>query len=350
MKTNAVVIAVWLCVSAPAAEMPKPSVFGRADLEAPADAVVEAWARWEKVSRDFEREAMASPRSEGRDRVRGAYAASMDYLEARRIYSEAVRSDLESRARGMAITSSAVSSEELDLLGAQVSEIQRRLETLRSTTEWITIRHSVQKDRDAIGKLQDTRRAMIPDGLLSTRAGVAETITAASYQASEQEVRGAIRSLWTHYCQALLNLIYQQPEGSMSPEVQLEGSEPAGVESAQKGGMRLAGAWTYIENSRKFEGAAEPKRVLLELWVENGQLAGRYRADLLEQTGLRHVDLRLKGKPSARHAQSLEFSTADSRATGTVTLQPSSNGMELMFIRPSGVAEVPGGKELLTRR
>lgn len=343
-----IIITIWFSVAACAAELPKPPIFGHPELTGPAEAVTEAWTHWDRLSHDFEREALAMPRSEGRERVRRAYAALLEYMEARRLYSEALRSALESHVRTAAVTVSAVSSDQLDLLGAQLSDIQKRLEALRSAPEWITLRRGVQKERDAIDKLEESRRERIQDGLLTTHTETSEVLTPSAYQDSDREVRAAIADLWTHYCQTLLNIIYQQPENSTSPEVQLAMGQP--INSEPTGATRLEGAWTYSEGSRKFDGAAEPKHVVLELWLENGLLRGRYRADIQMAAGTRHLDLNLTGKPSARRNQTFDFRSTDPPTTGTVTLQPAANGIELTFIRPSGNAYVPSGREVLTRR
>jgi hypothetical protein len=109
--------------------------------------------------------------------------------------------------------------------------------------------------------------------------------------------------------------------------------------------------WTYAPGSQKFNGVEEPHEVLLELWVENGQLAGRYRATLPDFGGVKTVDLRLKGPLAAATAtQTLDFESKDPAATGKIVLEGPAE-MELMLVRVvTAESPIPRGRELLRRR
>jgi hypothetical protein len=115
----------------------------------------------------------------------------------------------------------------------------------------------------------------------------------------------------------------------------------------------LVGVWTYAEGSQQFNGVAEPRQVLLELWMEDGALRGRYRAELPDFQGAKKVDLRLSGGVVSAHNQlTLNFESKDPPANGRIILEgPGSSGTELMFVRAvAAQSPIPRGRELLLRR
>jgi hypothetical protein len=110
------------------------------------------------------------------------------------------------------------------------------------------------------------------------------------------------------------------------------------------------GTWTYAEGSQQFNGVAEPKHVILELWMEKGFLVGRYRAELPDFDRSSIVDLSLRGKPGSGRTV-LEFHSSSPEAAGKIVLEgPGSGGMDLMLVRSVEGAPIPRGRELLTRR
>jgi hypothetical protein len=174
------------------------------------------------------------------------------------------------------------------------------------------------------------------------------------YRDSEQQVTDALQHLWTTYYQALADSSSHTPSESRL----LSASAPSDVttqsDSSGRGAEKsqLLGAWTYSEGSQRFNGVGEPHHVVLELWMDGPQLAGRYRAELPDFDGPKRVDLKLNGKVSTGREQVLEFHSVDPLIDGRILLQKQgTSGMELMLLRlPEIPGIVPKGRELLTRR
>ena len=60
---------------------------------------------------------------------------------------------------------------------------------------------------------------------------------------------------------------------------------------------------------------AEPRQVVLEIWIENGELLGRYRALLPDYSGDRRVDLRLRASAAAgKGPLTLDFQSKNGEA------------------------------------
>jgi hypothetical protein len=158
-----------------------------------------------------------------------------------------------------------------------------------------------------------------------------------------------MEKLWTHYYQALEDAVEQKPAGAAL--VAIRGSAASAPAAANANAASpVAGNWTYVQGSQQFNGLGEPHDVLLEIWVENGMLVGRYRAELPDFQGSRKIDVRLRGPlDTAANLQTLDFESKDPSGTGKVTLEFNPTRKELMFVRTSQTI-VPRGRETLHPR
>jgi hypothetical protein len=346
-----------MAVSLTAQEMQPPPDFSRAELRNSSEAVVKAWKLWQERMQVTERDTLALPMTEARLQVQRTYALMNAFFDARRAYSEKVAVQLEpaqSSRNKPPVNADSVNADEVELLGVGITSFQASLAVLRSSPAWVRIRHSIQADRDTVTKLQQSRR----DDIAITRpfagASSGQPITARMYRDSEQQVTDALQHLWTTYYQALADSSSHSP----SESIPLSASTPSDVNSNSDASSRrteksqLLGAWTYSEGSQRFNGVGEPHQVVLELWMDGGQLAGRYRAELPDFDGSKRIDLKLSGKVSMGHEQVLEFHSVDPIIDGKILLQKQgTSGLELMLVRlPEVPGVVPKGRELLTRR
>ena len=127
---------------------------------------------------------------------------------------------------------------------------------------------------------------------------------------------------------------------------------PAVVSPAAPAANPLSGTWAYLEGTQQFNGVAEPRRVLLELWMEGGNLLGRYRAEIPDFDGVRKVDLRLRAKAGKTGQTILQIQGGDPVATGEFVVEdPGAGGLNIMLVRSVDAGgPIPRGRELLTRR
>ena len=183
------------------------------------------------------------------------------------------------------------------------------------------------------------------------------------YRNLDQQLMDQLGRLWGRYYQAIADAVEQKPDGAaaLTPirpaaggDSTLSASAAASVAAAAPSSQHpLVGVWTFPERSQKFNGVAEPIGVLLEIWVENGRLIGRYRGELPNFSGMLKLDLRLSGVIGRGGSpQTLLFESKDPAATGQIILEgPDDSGLELMVERrvPAG-SPVPRGREVLKRR
>jgi hypothetical protein len=222
----------------------------------------------------------------------------------------------------------------------------------------VRIRRAVQPDRDAILKLQAALRAQAePQDLAIGSSPTLAWMASVAYRESERQLAEILRRLWTHYYQALVDGLEQRPAGSTPLGAIRASDSPAPKTAAATGGRTeqnpLVGAWEYVEGSQEFNGVAEPRHALLELWIEKGVLVGRYRADLPDFSGERKIDLRLSARTGASHSTViLDFRSADPQSQGEIVLEgPLEGATKLMLVRNvPAQGPIPRGRELLRRR
>jgi hypothetical protein len=349
-----------------AAKLSAPPDFYQGSIGAAADEVVAAWARWRKADLELEQHVFRQPMGEGREMLRRALGNFRGFLDKRRSYSEAVLAYLdkrrtEPRPGQPAVTLAEVYQDHIYELGMHLASVRERLRALREYPEWTQVRRGIQPESDLAFKLQSSRRAEMPLELSLGEARPPAVVTPLAYRNLDQQFMDQLNRLWTRYYQALADALEQKPGGAapLTPPGSADPAAPAArvpeaaAPAAQSAGNPLAGIWTYQERSQKFNGVAEPGNVLLELWIENGLLVGRYRADLPGFQGNRKVDLRLRGRIARGGAsQTLDFESKDPSGTGQIVLEgPSGGGMELMVDRRvSSNSAIPRGREVLRRR
>jgi hypothetical protein len=350
------------------AQAPSPSPgFGQTNLIALSEQVSSAWDSWEKSQPDLEQSVFSLPMVDARTRIQRALSDFLAYLDRRRQYSDAVATYIESfrlnPGTRPAVTAEAVSSDQVQLLGISLTRLQAKLEALRAAPAWAQIRRSLQQDRSDVLALQASRRGEITvDRPLDRSRAAAPSVSPIVYRESERQTRDALQKLWTRYYQSLVDAVEQKPAGSAPlitklPVTPAPGGAatvtPVAANAAPADNNPLTCTWIYTEGSQQFNGVAEPHKVMLELWMEQGLLLGRYRAELPAFDGTtKHVDLNLRGRFTPGHDQTLEFRSADPDASGKVVIEgPGSTGLDLMLVR---VVEsrnpIPRGRESLSRR
>ncbi len=329
-------------------------------IAASAEKVAGAWVQWSQAVKGLEERAFQLPMADARLLVQQALAAYLDFLDSRRTYNQALSTHIEKQRaaapRGEpVVTQSAVYQDQVVLLGVNLNMLQSKLEALRNSADWVAMRRNVRPERDEVGKLQDLRRSQIPPDFSFGNSAPAPVISPLAYLDSESQVSAALRKLWTRYYQLLIDSVEQRPSGS-SPLVPVRagaGGSLAGAQARPPSSQNpMTGVWTYLEGSQEFNGVGEPRRVILEFWMENGELLGRYRAVLPDYAGDRNVDLRLRVPPgSAGGTLTLEFESKDPEAKGQLVIERLTGAADLMLVRPAGTqSPIPRGRELLHRR
>ena len=356
---------------------PTPPDFSQPAITTTVEQLVAEWNRWNRETQGIEQRLFRLPMSEARDLLQHALGAYQEFLAKRHAYSEAVasyieRSRAEPRARQTPVALGTVYEDQILTLGLNLDAVQARLDSMREAPEWISIRRAVQPETTQAMKLQSARRSEMPLDLSLTAAQNASPMSALIYRDSERQLEEELLRLWTRYYQSLADAAEQKPNGSAplvaarsgetapaapapgpaAPAAAVSVPRPAAAAAAAPQNP-LVGVWTYAEGSQQFNGAAEPREVMLELWIEGGQLNGRYRAQLPDFDGVKAVDVRLHGVIAAGGGeQALDFESKDPPASGRLILEgPAPNGLDLMVVRaPSSPGGLPRGRELLRRR
>ena len=365
----AVVSQAGLLYGQDAGKLSPPPDFSQPATAAAAQEVVATWTRWMRVGRESEQDVLRQPMGEARQSLQRRLGDFQDFLDSRRAYSEAVvayleRSRVEPRPGQSVVTLAELCQDHVYELGMHLTALRAKLSALREFPEWTSVRRSVQPESDMAFKLQSERMSEMPVELSLVDSRPAEAVSLLVYRNLEREFMDQLGRLWTRYYQALADAVEQGPGGAaplipVRSSVGAAGSPvpavvvPNSAPPAQSSGNPLVGVWTYPERSQKFNGVAEPRNVLLELWIENGVLMGRYRAELPDFQTDRKVDLRLHGAIAPAGApQALYFELKDPVATGQIVLEgPGTGGLEIVVERrvPAG-SPIPRGRELLKRR
>jgi hypothetical protein len=349
-----------------AAQKPSPSPdFGQSALVSSVGRVSDAWSAWETSNAGLEQRVFSLPMVDARDQIQRALTEFLMYLDWRRQYGDSVAAYIDSSRLKPQDTNmgtvDAVNRDQLEVLGVSLARLQAKLETLQNESGWAKIRRSVQPERSDILALQASRRGKITvDRPLDRSLHDESSITSLAYRDSERQLRDALQKLWIRYYQSLVDAVEQRPDGSSPLIVKLPANATTGLTAVPAipsgpaaNDNPLVGTWIYQEGSQQFNGVAEPHQVILELWMEQGLLQGRYRADLPAFDGTtKHVDLKLRGRFVPSHDQTLEFQSANPDTSGKVVVEvPDVTGLHVMFIRlvESG-GPIPRGRERLTRR
>jgi hypothetical protein len=334
-----------------AQRLPPPPSFLQDGVAARADEEGRAWERWGRADRKLEQHIFPLPMAEGREQLRRSLGAYLDFLAARGAYAESVAAYIErsgSSARAIeSMPEEAACQDQIGLLGANLALLRERIASLRGTPEWLAIRRGTQAQDNQARKLQTGLRENSDIAAPSATPRPAAGVLALAYRDSEREVAETLRGLWTAYYQALADAVAQKATPPLTP---LPGAPTAISTEGPKVGPKVD-VWTYAEGSMQFNGVAEPKRVLLELWTEHGLLLGRYRAELPDFHGTRTVDIRLRGTPSGGGAQTLQIESEDPAGAGQIVLERTDTTEETMLVRlVPARSSIPRGRELLHRR
>lgn len=345
-------------------DLPASADFSQESIRACTSELLDTWNTWAHNSQGLEDRALRLPMVKARELVQRALGDYLGFLDKRRAYAQAVATYVE-RLRAApepgnpVVSEAGVYQDQVLVLGVNLSSLQAKLQGLRDSAEWVPIRRAVQADRDAVVKLEATLRARaIPQDLAIGSSHSQALMSSIAYQDSERELAEVLRRLWTDYYQALIDGVEQHPAGA-TPLRATRSSEPPASTAVAAPPLTpstknpLVGVWDYVEGSQQFNGVAEPRHVLLELWIESGDLVGRYRAELPDFSGERKIDLRLRAPASVQHSPiSLEFHSTDQPATGEIILEgPLEGAAKLMLVRNVDAnGPIPRGRELLHRR
>lgn len=318
-----------------------------------------AWNAWGDGDAGLEQRVYQLPMMEARDLLQRSLGRYLDVIEARRAYASAVASyigqyQVQPRSGKPVVTIGEAYRNQIELLGLNLTLLQQRLDALQSSNDWVAIRRAVQPPRTDILALQSARRQDIPVDLSlgsPDHPSEPQTVPPLVYRDSEAKLAGAMEQLWTRYYQALADAVEQKPSGSAPLAAVRGAAAEAPPPPSGSAASPLAGVWTYVEGSQQFNGLGEPRDALLELWVENGMLAGRYRVELRDFQGTRKIDIRLHGPLEAANNQPvLDFESKDPAGTGKIVLEYNPLRKELMFVRPAAQTVLPRGREILHPR
>ena len=338
--------------------LPAPPDFSQDSIAHAAQDLTAAWNKWTAGDAGLEQKVYQAPMAEARDLLQRSLGRYLDVMDARRAYGEAVGAYIEAsrvqpRPNRQVATVEAVYRDQIELLGVNLAVLQAKLDALRASNDWVAIRRAAQSGRNDALALQSSRRADMPVDLSLDSPDHPRTpnaMPALVYRDSETKVMDCMGKLWTSYYQALADAVEQKPSGSAAL-VAVRGAAAAAPPAVANAASPVAGNWTYVTGSQQFNGLGEPSGVLLELWVENGMLVGRYRADLPDFEGSRKVDIRLHGPLAAGNAQqTLDFESKDPKGVGKVVLEFNPTKKELMFVRPAPQTILPRGREVLHPR
>jgi hypothetical protein len=342
--------------------LPASPDFSQESVRFYASGLQDAWNKWFRRGKGLEDRAFRIPMSDARELARKSLGNYIDFLDSRRAYGQAVAAFMEKlsaspRATGPAVYLDVVCLDELGQLGSNLSALQSKLDDLRGSPQWIAIRAGVQADRDTILKLEGNLRAEYgPQDLSLSDFRNRLLMSSVAYRESEHKLLEALRRLWSDYYQALADAIEERPSGALTP-IPSSGetaSTPTAPDKAALSGVSpLVGVWAYVTGSLKFNGVAEPSSVLLELWMENGTLQGRYRAVLPDFSGDRKIDLRLHASAASTPGSvTLLFKSTVPDAAGELIVEgPAEGGTELMLVRKiAAQGPIPRGREVLHRQ
>lgn len=338
-----------------------PPDFSQESIRARAQETANAWATWNQTAAGLEQRVYELPMKEARALVQKALGTYLDFLDARRAYSQAVAARIEelramARPAGPIVTQSAVYPDQVLVLGVNLNLLQAKFDTMRDSPDWVAMRRMVRPERDEVSRLQGIRRQQIPAELSFGTPAPMPVMSSILYQDSERQLAGVLQEMWTRYYQTLIDRVEQRPGGPV-PLVATRASKgsattpPQEDSSAAASQNPLVGVWTYVEGSQEFNGVAEPRRAMLEVWIENGEVLGRYRAVLPDYSGDRLVDLRLTVS-GASGAPTLNLQSRDPNTKAQIVVErPPAGGSELMLVRvASAQSAIPRGRELLHRR
>jgi hypothetical protein len=338
--------------------LPAPPDFSQDPIARAARDFAAAWTQWRSGDTGIEQKIYQLPMADARDLLQRSLGRYLDVLDARRAYSEALAayidsSRLQPRPGQPVATVEVVYRDQIDLLGVNLSVLQEKLDALRASNDWVAIRRAAQPGRTDLLALQSSRRADMPEDLSldsPDHPRAPNAIAGQLYRDSEAKLLDSLEKLWTRYYQSLEDAVEQKPAGAATLVAVRGAAAAAPPGAAANAATPVAGNWTYVQGSQQFNGLGEPSGVLLELWVENGMLAGRYRAELPDFQGPRKIDIRLHGPlDTAANLQTLDFESKDPNGTGKVTLEFNPTRKELMFVRSSQTI-IPRGRETLHPR
>jgi hypothetical protein len=338
-------------------ELKPPPDFTEGSIAAPAEEVAGAWTRWRAGDKSLEQKIYRLPMIESRDLLQRSLGRYLDFLDKRKAYTQAVTAVIDGRRndvrpRPNLFTMETINRDQIETLGVNLAALQEKLAALRDSPDWLALRRAVQAESSQALALESARRAEAPVDSLLTKQKPVSAVSAAAYLESERQLAEALQKLWTRYYQSLADAVEKRPAGSIVLTA-LKPSDGAPAAPASTLTNPMLGVWTYVEGSQEFNGAGEPRQVMLELWIENGLLAGRYRAELPDFHGVQKLDMRLRGAAvGGSGRQTLEFETKDAARAGSVLLEgPGPTGMELMLVRVvPAQSTVPRGRESLRRR
>jgi hypothetical protein len=312
-----------------------------------ADEVMEAWTKWNRADRNLEPGLLQLPMGEARQMLGRSLRLFQDFENARGAYSEAVAAHIENggSATDAVVRLDRVFLDEISVLAAGVEAMQERLARMQGSPQWLEVRRFVLADLDRALQFQSNLRQRLLASAVTEQP--TEAISAREYRECERRLVESLGSLWSGYYLAMAAVVEQKPPGS----VRLTALQEATTAAVGRPAHPMEGVWIYLEGSRLFNGAGEPRQVLLELWVENGLMLGRYRAQLADFSGTRKVDLRLRGTPTVGGPVTLRIESQDPAGAGQVVLEgPAVNGvLTLSRIVPAG-SPTPRGREMLMRR
>ena len=146
-------LAAWLACHGTAAgqTLPQAPDYSDSAVTEGAEQANSAWNAWVRGDRDLEHEVVSAPMGEARERIQRSFSAFLNFIDKRRIYGERVAGYIEryrpeTAGRKPFVTAATVNRDQLELLGVSLAAVQARLDSLRDTSVWVTVRRAVQAD------------------------------------------------------------------------------------------------------------------------------------------------------------------------------------------------------------
>jgi hypothetical protein len=198
----------------PAPELPGPPDFDQGAIVAAANGLSSAWTKWESIDAGLERRVFRMPIQQARQIVQRVFDGYLEILEKRRTYSATVSAYIDQsrtnpRPRQAVVAIGPIFEDHVQLLGANLNILERKLAAMRDSPHWIAIRRAVRTESGEAFRLQSARRSNVPLDLSPGHSRQEQLISSQIYRDSEGEVTEVLRRLWTAYYQALVDAVEQ---------------------------------------------------------------------------------------------------------------------------------------------
>ena len=193
-----------------------PPDFSQESIRARALETANAWATWNQTATGLEQRVYELPMKGARALVQNALGTYLDFVDARRAYSQAVSAYIDelramARPAGPIVTQSAVYQDQVLVLGVNLNLLQAKFDTMRDSPDWVAMRRLVRPERDEASRIQGIRRQQITADLSFGTPAPTPVMSPILYQDSERQIAIVLQEMWTRYYQTLIDRVEQRP-------------------------------------------------------------------------------------------------------------------------------------------